>query len=237
MKTVNFLPDWYRQRQRQGAQCPPAPRRDGAAGDGDRGRAVRCRANTWRRWRPCGRNYAELQRSRMGDATPAAGGEAGGAQAAGEHSAGVPGTRQHDSDVRGDPADSERHDDGHGAFACRHRSAHGGGQGIRASWAMYCIRRGRTMWGISRLSAWRPERCADRASLVGKISQNRLFSDVSLNYTHTELLADRSIRRFEIQMTMDLDRLAVDDGPGGAKPTQQAENEHRWERSGDFHAG
>ena len=62
------------------------------------------------------------------------------------------------------------------------------------------------------------------AQLVGKISQNTLFSDVSLNYTHTELLADRSIRRFEIQMSMDLDRLAVDDGPGGAKPTQQAEN-------------
>ena len=63
------------------------------------------------------------------------------------------------------------------------------------------------------------------AQMVGKISQNPLFSDVSLNYTHTELLVDRSIRRFEIQMSMDLDRLAVDDGPGGTKQgPQQAQN-------------
>ena len=62
------------------------------------------------------------------------------------------------------------------------------------------------------------------AQLVGKISQNPLFSDISLNYTHTELLVDRSIRRFEIQMTMDLDRLAVDDGSGGGNPPQQAQN-------------
>ncbi|MGN6371110.1 MAG: PilN domain-containing protein [Phycisphaerae bacterium] len=74
------------------------------------------------------------------------------------------------------------------------------------------------------------------AQLVGKISQNPLFSDVSLNYTHTELLADRSIRRFEIQMTMDLDRLAVDDGQGGATPTQQAHS-GMTDKGGASHAG
>ena len=62
------------------------------------------------------------------------------------------------------------------------------------------------------------------AQLVGKISQNPLFADISLNYTHTELLADRSIRRFEIQMSMDLDRLAVDDGQGKGNPPEQAKN-------------
>jgi hypothetical protein len=72
------------------------------------------------------------------------------------------------------------------------------------------------------------------AQLVGKISQNSLFSDISLNYTHTELLADRSIRRFEIQMTMDLDRLAVDDGPGRAAAAQQAQN---GAKGGANHAG
>lgn len=50
------------------------------------------------------------------------------------------------------------------------------------------------------------------AQLIGKISSNPLFTDVSLNYTRTELLnGDRSIRRFEIQMQMDLDRLPSQD--------------------------
>ncbi|HUO08608.1 MAG TPA: hypothetical protein VM008_09940 [Phycisphaerae bacterium] len=73
------------------------------------------------------------------------------------------------------------------------------------------------------------------AQLVGKISSNPLFSDISLNYTHTELLSDRSIRRFEIQMAMDLDRLAVDDGqadPAHAPPQQQAMS-----KGGRDHAG
>jgi hypothetical protein len=71
------------------------------------------------------------------------------------------------------------------------------------------------------------------AQLVGKISSNPLFSDVSLNYTHTELLNDRSIRRFEIQMSMDLERLAVDDGSSDSnKASQQAHS-----AGGDDHAG
>lgn len=49
------------------------------------------------------------------------------------------------------------------------------------------------------------------AQLIGKISSNPLFSDVSLNYTRTELLRDYSVRRFEIQMNMDLERLTSED--------------------------
>jgi hypothetical protein len=49
------------------------------------------------------------------------------------------------------------------------------------------------------------------AQLIGKISTNPLFTDVSLNYTHTELLNEHSIRRFEIQMEMDLERLVTED--------------------------
>ena len=49
------------------------------------------------------------------------------------------------------------------------------------------------------------------AQLIGKLSGNPLFTDVSLNYTRTEILRDYSVRRFEIQMQMDLDPLAAED--------------------------
>ena len=49
------------------------------------------------------------------------------------------------------------------------------------------------------------------AQLIGKVSSNPLFADVSLNYTRTEILRESSVRRFEIQMTMDLDRLPSED--------------------------
>ncbi len=49
------------------------------------------------------------------------------------------------------------------------------------------------------------------AELIGKISTNALFSDVSLNFTHTEILSEHSIRRFEIQMEMELERLATEE--------------------------
>jgi len=49
------------------------------------------------------------------------------------------------------------------------------------------------------------------AQLIGKVSQNPLFSEVALNYTRTEILRDYNVRRFEIQMNMDLDRLSIDD--------------------------
>ena len=48
------------------------------------------------------------------------------------------------------------------------------------------------------------------AQFIGKLSTNPLFSDVSLNFMHKEILRDYQVRRFEIQMTMDLTRLAVE---------------------------
>lgn len=55
------------------------------------------------------------------------------------------------------------------------------------------------------------------AQLIGRISANPLFTDVSLNFTRTETLREYSVRRFEIQMQVDLDRLATEDptNPGG----------------------
>ena len=49
------------------------------------------------------------------------------------------------------------------------------------------------------------------AQLIGRISANPLFTDVSLNYTRTETLRDYLVRRFEIQMQVDLDRLAAEE--------------------------
>lgn len=54
------------------------------------------------------------------------------------------------------------------------------------------------------------------AQLIGKLSANPLFTDLSLNYTRTELLHDYDVRRFEIQMVIDLDRL------GSPAPTPAA---------------
>lgn len=51
------------------------------------------------------------------------------------------------------------------------------------------------------------------AQLIGKISSNPLFCDVTLNYTRTETVRDYSVRRFEIQMQMDLDRLTAEEPP------------------------
>jgi hypothetical protein len=49
------------------------------------------------------------------------------------------------------------------------------------------------------------------AQLIGKLSGNPLFSDVALNFSRSELLRDYSIRRFDIQLEMDLDRIAGED--------------------------
>jgi hypothetical protein len=63
------------------------------------------------------------------------------------------------------------------------------------------------------------------AQLIGKVSSNPLFSDVALNYTHTELLNDHSIRRFEIQMEMELERLATEDArPADGSPALRADS-------------
>jgi hypothetical protein len=54
------------------------------------------------------------------------------------------------------------------------------------------------------------------AQLIGKLATNPLFADtVSLNYEHTELLNEHSVRRFEIQMEMDLERLMTREDDAG----------------------
>ncbi|MCL2640551.1 MAG: hypothetical protein FWD53_06885 [Phycisphaerales bacterium] len=49
------------------------------------------------------------------------------------------------------------------------------------------------------------------AQLIGKLTSNPLFSEVALNYTRTETLRNCLVRRFEIQMQMDLDALAEEE--------------------------
>ncbi|HEY4329283.1 MAG TPA: hypothetical protein VGN88_06080, partial [Phycisphaerae bacterium] len=57
--------------------------------------------------------------------------------------------------------------------------------------------------------------------LVEKVSKNELFSDVSLNYTRTGTLQGYTVRRFEFQLNMDLERLSmVDPGPAAASSTR-----------------
>lgn len=50
------------------------------------------------------------------------------------------------------------------------------------------------------------------AQLIGKLSSNPLFQEVSLNYTKTMMMANAyTARTFEIRMDMDLDPLATED--------------------------
>lgn len=67
------------------------------------------------------------------------------------------------------------------------------------------------------------------AQLIGKVSSNALFADVSLNYTRTEILDESSVRRFEIQMTLDLDRLPAED-PADRAPEVAANGGRTHER-------
>ncbi|HVS71133.1 MAG TPA: hypothetical protein VHQ47_07760 [Phycisphaerae bacterium] len=59
--------------------------------------------------------------------------------------------------------------------------------------------------------------------LIGKLTNNPLFSAVSLNYTRTEAVREYSVRRFEIHMEMDVEQLGTEDAPGGAAPKAVAE--------------
>jgi hypothetical protein len=45
------------------------------------------------------------------------------------------------------------------------------------------------------------------AQFIGKMSANPLFGECSLNFTRTDLIGDYIVRRFEIQMQMDLEPL------------------------------
>ena len=59
--------------------------------------------------------------------------------------------------------------------------------------------------------------------LIGRLSTNGLFSDVALNFSRAELLHDYDVRRFDILLNLDLDRVngqmpdeTTDAGSGGA---------------------
>ncbi len=57
------------------------------------------------------------------------------------------------------------------------------------------------------------------AQLIDKVSKNPLFTDVTLDFTRTGELQRYPVRKFEIQMNMDLERLtaeAPDNGPAAA---------------------
>lgn len=56
------------------------------------------------------------------------------------------------------------------------------------------------------------------ATVIGRYSQNPLLSEVTLNYSRPEVVQDYAVRRFEIQMLIDLSRLHAED----AQPLQQA---------------
>lgn len=47
------------------------------------------------------------------------------------------------------------------------------------------------------------------AQLIDRLQKNHLITDLSLNFARNELLHGYSVRRFEIQMTIDLDRLSA----------------------------
>jgi len=63
------------------------------------------------------------------------------------------------------------------------------------------------------------------AQLIGKISANPLFGDCSLNFTRTDILNDYLVRRFEIQMQLDLEPLATED-PEAAGSLAQGETDN-----------
>ena len=58
-------------------------------------------------------------------------------------------------------------------------------------------------------------------AMFTKLSDNPLFSDVSMTYLRREILRDYEVRRFELQMTVDLDRLSLET-PEGKEETAPA---------------
>lgn len=47
------------------------------------------------------------------------------------------------------------------------------------------------------------------AQMIDRLQTNPLIGDLVLNFARNEILRDYTVRRFEIQMTVDLDRLAI----------------------------
>jgi hypothetical protein len=60
------------------------------------------------------------------------------------------------------------------------------------------------------------------AQFIGKMSANPLFGECSLNFTRTDLIGDYIVRRFEIQMQMDLEPLATELPDETSDPTAVA---------------
>jgi len=57
------------------------------------------------------------------------------------------------------------------------------------------------------------------AKFIGRVSKNPLFADVTLDFTRTDKLHDYTVRKFEIQLNMDLEELTSQDPdaePGAA---------------------
>ena len=63
------------------------------------------------------------------------------------------------------------------------------------------------------------------ANLIKGLAANPLFTEISMNYTRTKLLRDYSVREFEIQMQIDLDRLTTED-PTSHEQAQAGEGDH-----------
>jgi hypothetical protein len=55
-------------------------------------------------------------------------------------------------------------------------------------------------------------------AMFARLSDNVLFSDVSMTYLRREILKDYEVRRFELQMTVDLDRLSIETPESAEEP-------------------
>lgn len=51
------------------------------------------------------------------------------------------------------------------------------------------------------------------AQLIDRLQKNPLMADLTLNYTRSEILREASVRRFEIHLSIDLERLSTPPSP------------------------
>jgi hypothetical protein len=62
--------------------------------------------------------------------------------------------------------------------------------------------------------------------LIEKLSSNPLFADVTLDYVRTGTMQGFMVRRFEIKMKMDLERLTTEDPDADAKKLASGGPDH-----------
>lgn len=55
------------------------------------------------------------------------------------------------------------------------------------------------------------------AQLIDRLQKNPLMADLTLNYARSEILRDSSVRRFEIHLSIDLERLSTPPSPSDKK--------------------